>query len=98
MYDLDSVEASALVAVCERYGVAELSVFGSVARGEAAPGSDIDVLYVLREGALLGWAINDLADDLAEILGRPVDLIAKTALHARLKEAVLAEAEVVYAT
>lgn len=94
---LGSVDVGALSAVCERYGVAELAVFGSVARGEAGPGSDVDVLYVLREGVHLGWAINDLADDLEEVLGRPVDLVSKRALHRRLKDAVLAEAQVVYA-
>ena len=97
MSPLDTVDATALSAVCERYGVAELAVFGSVVRGDAGPESDVDVLYVLRDGVHLGWAINDLADDLEEVLGRPVDLVSKRALHRRLKDAVLAEARVVYA-
>jgi len=77
--------------------LAELAVFGSVVTGEARPGSDIDVLYVLRDGVHLGWAINDLSDDLEQVLGRPVDLISNGALHARLRDAVLAQAQVVYA-
>ena len=45
----------------------------------------------------LGWAINDLADELEQVLGRPVDLVAKRALDNRLRDAVLSEAKVVYA-
>jgi predicted nucleotidyltransferase len=97
MSPLDAVDATALSAVCERYGIAELAIFGSVAKGDAGPESDVDVLYVLRDGVHLGWAINDLADDLEEVLGRPVDLVSKRALHRQLKDAVLAEARVVYA-
>lgn len=97
MSSLADIDVDALGEVCDRYGVAELAIFGSVAKGEAAPGSDVDVLYVLRAGVHLGWAINDLADDLERVLGRPVDLVAKQALHPRLKDTVLAEARVVYA-
>ncbi len=97
MSPLDTVDATALSAVCERYGVAELAIFGSVAKGDAGPDSDVDVLYVLREGVHLGWSINDLADDLEAVLGRPVDLVSKRALHRQLKDAVMAEARVVYA-
>jgi predicted nucleotidyltransferase len=97
MSSLGSIDVAALSAACERYGVAELAVFGSVATGEAGPDSDIDVLYVLRDGVHLGWAINDLSDELAQVLGRPVDLVSKRALHARLRDAILAQAQVVYA-
>ena len=97
MSSLGIIDAAALSAACERYGVAELAVFGSVATGEAGPDSDIDVLYVLRDGVHLGWAINDLSDELAQVLGRSVDLVSKRALHARLRDVVLAQAQVVYA-
>ena len=30
--------------ICHRYGIARIEVFGSVARGEAGPGSDVDLL------------------------------------------------------
>jgi len=60
---------AALEAGCERFGVAELSIFGSAATGRLTPESDIDVLYVLRDGVHRGWAINDLSDALEQILG-----------------------------
>ncbi|MCC5951009.1 MAG: nucleotidyltransferase family protein [Acidimicrobiia bacterium] len=83
--------------ICHRYGVARLEVFGSASRGEARPDSDVDVLYELAPGARLGWEIESLADELSEALGRKVDLVSRRALHARLRDAVLAEAQPLYA-
>jgi predicted nucleotidyltransferase len=93
----DGVDTERLAAVCRRYGVSALFLFGSFARGEASASSDVDVLYELRPGARLGWEIEDLADELAEIFGRPVDLIARTGLHPRLAATVLGEARPIYA-
>jgi predicted nucleotidyltransferase len=45
-----------LAQLCEKYGIAELSVFGSVARGEDRPDSDIDLLYVRVPGNDLGMS------------------------------------------
>lgn len=84
--------------ISERYGVERLEVFGSTVRGDADPGSDIDILYSLKPGVRLGWAIEDLAAELGDVLGRPVDLVSRKALHPRMRDAVLAEAEVLYAT
>ena len=91
------VDAAKLRAVCGRYGVSRLEVFGSVGRGEAKPGSDIDVLYELAPGAHLGWNIETLTDELSVLLGRRVDLISRNALHERLRAQVLAEARLLYA-
>ena len=57
------IDRDRLAAVCHRYGIASLSVFGSVARGAAGEDSDIDLLYELRPGARLGWEVDDLADE-----------------------------------
>lgn len=86
-----------LAEICRRYGVARLDIFGSVSRGEATSTSDVDVLYELVPGSRLGWMIENLSDDLSELLGRPVDLVSRQALHERLREVVLAEAQLVYA-
>ncbi|MGQ0629923.1 MAG: nucleotidyltransferase family protein [Sporichthyaceae bacterium] len=91
------VDIDRISEICARYGIARLDVFGSVSRGEAAPGSDVDVLYELAPGARLGWDIESLADELAAVLGRPVDLVSRKALHERLRASVLAEARVLYA-
>jgi uncharacterized protein len=52
-----------LDAVCERYGIAALEVFGSSARGTARPDSDVDILYTMKPGRRLGWEIEDLVDE-----------------------------------
>ncbi|HBX81362.1 MAG: nucleotidyltransferase domain-containing protein [Propionibacteriaceae bacterium] len=83
--------------VCERFGVVRLDVFGSLARGTASPTSDADLLYTLGPDVQLGWAIEDLALELSEILGRPVDLVSARGLNARLREQVLQEAQPFYA-
>ena len=92
-----TVDKVRLAAVCSRYGIARLMIFGSVARGTAEPSSDVDVLYELQPGRRLGWEIEDLSDELSELFGRPVDLVSRAALHERLRAAVLAEAQPLYA-
>jgi uncharacterized protein len=91
------VNAERLREVCERYGVASLEVFGSVARGEDRLGSDVDLLYVLKPGARLGFRLFDLEDELADIFGRPVDLVARGSINKYIREQVLADARPLYA-
>lgn len=92
-----AVDVQQLAEVCRRYGIARLDVFGSVSRGAAGPDSDIDLLYELAPGSRLGWDIEALADELAHVLGRPVDLVSRNSLHERLRDGVLAEARLLYA-
>jgi predicted nucleotidyltransferase len=92
-----TVDEARLAAVCARYGVARLMFFGSVARGTAEPSSDVDVLYELQPGRRLRWEIEDLSDELSELFRRPVDLVSRAAVHERLRAAVLAEAQPLYA-
>lgn len=90
------VDREALAEVCRRYGVAELAVFGSVARGESTSASDIDITYVLAPGRRLGWEIEDLSDELSTLFGRRVDLVSRRALHPRVSDRVVAESRVLY--
>lgn len=91
------VDPERLREVCERYGVASLEVFGSVARGEDRLESDVDLLYVLKPDARLGFRLFDLEDELATLFGRPVDLVARKAINKYIREQVLAEAQPLYA-
>ncbi|HEU5149550.1 MAG TPA: nucleotidyltransferase family protein [Iamia sp.] len=86
-----------LTEVCERYGLEELAVFGSVARGEAAADSDVDLLYRLKPGVGLGFTLNRLEDELTAIFGRKVDLVSKRSLHPEMRVEVVREARVLYA-
>lgn len=92
-----SVDAERLREVCERFGVERLEVFGSVAKGEAAPTSDIDLLYKLKPGTRLGFSFFDLEDELARILGRPVDLVARDSINQHIRDQVLHDARPFYA-
>lgn len=83
--------------VCDRYGVASLEVFGSVARGDDGPDSDIDLLYVFKPDAVTGFRILDLEEELAALFGRPVDLVGRSAINKYLRDEVLADARPLYA-
>ena len=77
----------------EAFPVAALSVFGSMARGEANPGSDIDILVDFTAGASVGlFHYLELKEILEEIFGCPVDLVTRDALHPALREHILTEA------
>jgi predicted nucleotidyltransferase len=96
---LDEIKALGLrlAELCQKYGIAELSVFGSVARGDARPDSDVDLLYVRVPGNDLGMSYFALQDDLEKLFGRPVDLVPKEGLHRVIRDQVLADAQVLYA-
>ena len=73
-----------------RQGVTGLWVFGSVARGEARPGSDVDLLATFDPQARLSLVgLASLRAELSDLLGVPADLVADEALH----PAVRAQAE-----
>lgn len=94
--DLDGVRPQ-LAAVCQRYGLTELSVFGSVARDEGSPTSDVDLLYVVAPGHVLRLDDREaLVEELEALLGHEVDLVPKRYLHRVLRPRVLAEARVLY--
>lgn len=97
MHRWPDVDVERLDELCRQYGIANLLVFGSAARDEDTSESDLDLLYELRPGARLGWEIEELSEDLAELFGRPVDLISRRAINPHLREVILSEARPLYA-
>jgi predicted nucleotidyltransferase len=74
-----------------KFGVDSLAIFGSVARDEAGPNSDVDVLVEFREP--VGYfRLFDLEEFLTEIFHRPVDLFTPGSLPPRVQAEVLREA------
>jgi predicted nucleotidyltransferase len=84
--------------LCRRYRVKELSLFGSAARGEARADSDLDFLVEFEPDARIGLiALGGMERELSGVVGRPVDLVPKGGLKPRIRDAVLADARVLYA-
>jgi uncharacterized protein len=74
----------------EQFGIVELGIFGSVARGEATEASDVDILVSFRRvpGVLL---LLHAQDYLAEQLGADVDLVRRQALSGNIELTILKE-------
>jgi uncharacterized protein len=87
-----------VAAICRRYQVRELSLFGSAARGETRLDSDIDLLVdYFPEARPSLFDLIGMSSELSDLVGRKVDLGVKRALKPRYKDRILAEAQVIYA-
>jgi hypothetical protein len=92
------VDATKLAELCRRYGVTELSLFGSAVRGAMGPESDIDVLVEFDSAARIGiFKFESLVEGLEALVGRKVDLVTKRGLKPWVRPEVLREARVIYA-
>jgi predicted nucleotidyltransferase len=81
-----------IIALAEQYGASNVRVFGSVARGEAGPESDVDLLVQFRKGTSL-YDLSGLRLDLIEILGCSVEVISDhPGLHERFRHRIQDEA------
>lgn len=80
-----------ILAAATRHGASNLRIFGSVARGEAGPESDVDFLVDFDAGTSLLDHVA-LLQDLEGLLGRRVDIVSSRALHWYIRDRVLAEA------
>ena len=79
-------------AACRRYGARRIRVFGSVARGDERPDSDVDFLVDLPRGYDLFAQRLPLQQRLSEIAGRQLDVIPEHELSPHIRAAVLREA------
>ncbi len=76
------VPMSVIAEFCDRWGVEELAVFGSVLRDDFGPESDIDVLVRFKEGRTVGlFAAAEMSRELAEMFAREVDLMTRAAIE-----------------
>ena len=75
----------------ERYGIRNIRVFGSFARGDARPESDLDLLVDYVPGKS-GFAFVRFCREAEELLGRKVDVATEASLHPLIRERVLSEA------
>ena len=94
---VDDIEA-----FCRKLGIVEMSLFGSVLRGDFASASDVDVLITFADGARHGlFDMVRMRGGLENILRRKVDLVSRRAVEVSKnkirREAILSSARVIYA-
>ena len=78
----------------ERYGLASLGVFGSVARGDAGPASDVDIVFTTDSPNLFRTV--QMKQELERLLSRPVDVVRlRENMNPRLRTRILREARYV---
>ncbi len=82
---------SRILELAESHGARNVRVFGSMARGDARPDSDIDFLVEVEQGRSLLDVIG-LEQDLQELLGRPVEVLTDGGLSPYLQQRILDEA------
>ena len=81
----------AMLSLANRYGVQDIQVFGSVARGDATAASDIDVLISVPDKEHFDFF--KFWYELEDLVGRDVDLVERDSIHWAIKEQVLQEAQ-----
>jgi len=86
-----------VAAICRKYYVATLSLFGSTARNEAKGRSDIDLLVSFSKPVSLLQMVA-LERELSHALGRKVDLLTEASLSPYLRDRILKERQLVYST
>ena len=80
-----------ILRIADLHGARNVRVFGSEARGDATPASDLDLLVDMdKDRSLLDLV--GLGQDLEDLLGRRVDVVTEAGLNSRLRAAIVASA------
>jgi len=77
-----------ILRLAQRYGATNVRIFGSVARGDSGPASDVDFLVDLEPGRNL-FDLGGLLYELGELLGLPVDVVTEKGLRDKIRSNVL---------
>lgn len=88
-----------ILSVLEPYQVKRVALFGSAARGDDTPNSDIDILVTLKppgERPVIGLKWFDLSDTLSRMLNRPVDLVTEDGLSPYIRPYIEQELVILY--
>lgn len=81
-----------ILCIARRHKAYNVRVFGSVARGEAGPNSDVDLLVEFEPDYSLLYDHIGLKQDLEDLLGRKVDIVPEKNLHELIRDQVLEQA------
>ena len=80
-----------ILEICAEHGALNVRVFGSFARGEAGPESDVDLLIDVAPKHS-AWFPGGLLMDLQDLLGRKVDIVEPDGLYWYIRDRILEEA------
>jgi predicted nucleotidyltransferase len=89
--DMGDLPAEQILELAKRFGVTNVRVFGSRARGDATSDSDLDLLVEYTDGTSLLDVIG-FEQELEELLGVKVETVSERALHPIIRDRILAEA------
>ncbi len=81
-----------IISIAAKHGAYNLRLFGSVARGEETPSSDIDLLIDYDLNKITAWFPSGLVQDLEILLNRQVDVVTANSLHYLIQDKVFKEA------
>ena len=84
-----------LIPILQNHGVSRIGVFGSYARNEAGPDSDLDLLVDFRDRKSLLTLVR-IKRELSEALGIEVDLLTEAAISPHLIDQIKSEIRVIY--
>ena len=91
MDDIVEKHRQQILILAKKNGIRNVRVFGSMARNEAKPDSDLDLLVELEEGSS-GFALGGFLYDVSNLVHCKVDVVTEKSLHPSLREKVLHEA------
>ena len=93
MYSATDIQ-KIITPIAAKYGVNRVYLFGSYARGENTPSSDVDLR--IDKGDVRGMQMAFLLSDLEDALQLPVDLLSTTALDAQFLQSIKGEEKLIY--
>lgn len=102
MLDRVAVPQDEIAAFCQRWGISELALFGSILRDDFTPQSDVDVLVTFKPGIKRGFAdLSAMETELGSIFGRNIDLGTRRSVEEDpnylRRNAILNSAQIIYA-
>lgn len=92
---MDAAERDLIIKKCRENHVSMIGIFGSTARGDSSPSSDVDILVRFAEPTSL-LSLVRIERELSDMLGRKVDLLTESSVSPYLKNRIFEDLWVIY--